>query len=185
MSYNLEKLIDILTILAKNNQELTKLRINKLLYFIDREHLRKYGKMVLGDKYFSLDYGPIPSLTYNLICSFCETQNKQNRLSAFFRAGKNRKNYDKLELKKESDGNSLSESEKNVIKDILRKYGSLKDYQLVNKTHKDSTWVNTKNPKEIDTNLFLEGLPKDRKKAILELIKIENGYDEAFVELNQ
>ena len=35
MSYDIEKLIDILTIFSKNHQDLTKLRITKLSYYID------------------------------------------------------------------------------------------------------------------------------------------------------
>jgi uncharacterized phage-associated protein len=33
----------------------------KLIYFADRYHLRKYGRLVTNDIYYAMNYGPVPS----------------------------------------------------------------------------------------------------------------------------
>lgn len=190
MGYSIKKLIDILTIFSRNHQDLTKLRIAKLLYFIDKYHLQKYGSVVLNDRYYRLSKGPIPSLTLDLLNEFFDPEweyrvddKKINKiyLSEYLKViGRYR-----LKLKKESNFGSLSQSELGVIEKVIKTYGHLETGELVDESHKDATWLKTEEPSEIDYCFFLEGLPKDRKRAILELTKIENGYDEAFVELNK
>lgn len=182
MSYNLKKLIDILVIFARNNQELTKLRINKLLYFMDKLHLQKYGRLVLNDRYVSLRLGPVAELTNNIINDFIESElyyptrwgkYKGNILSEFFRIGKNKRGHDMLILKKESEFKTLSKSEKEVINEVIAKYGRKKTSDLVNITHRDVVWRKTEQTNEIDYKLFLEGLPKDKKELLSEIIELD------------
>ena len=46
---------------------LSKIVLLKLLYLADRYHLRKYGRTILGDRYFAMKYGPVASDTKNVI----------------------------------------------------------------------------------------------------------------------
>jgi len=178
MSYDIEKLIDIFTILSQNKQELDKLRISKLLYFIDKEHLRKYGRVVLGDRYYRMDYGPAPGLTLDLLNELFDPEfdfyvkdkkiNK-NILSSYLEVvGPYR-----LKLKKTSNFDALSISEIEVIDKVLKELGLLKTGDLIELSHKDATWKKTKENKEIDYCLFLDGLPDDEKELIKGLIKID------------
>ena len=178
MSYDIEKLIDILTIFSKNHQDLTKLRIAKLLYFINKYHLQKYGRVVLNDRYYRLPKGPIPSLTLNLLNEFFDPEweytvngTKINKiyLSEYLEAaGRYR-----LKLKKESSFGSLSQSELEIIDEVIKTYGNLKTGDLVEAYHKDATWLRTEEPNEIDYCLFLEGMPEDKKKIIEGLLLID------------
>ncbi len=184
MRYDIEKLIDILVIFAKNSQELTKLRINKLLYFLDKIHIQKYGRLVLNDRYYRLEFGPIPSVSYNIINDFFMPEIKisgkkiiNNRLKKYFIADKNQNGYDLLNLKQEVNFNSLSESELEVLDEVLTNYGKKSTGDLVNLSHKDKTWTETEEPDEIDYSLFLEGLTGKRKKAMLQLMEIDKEYD--------
>lgn len=178
MSYDIEKLIDIFTIFSKNKQELDKLRIAKLLYFIDKSHLRKYGKVVLGDKYYRMDHGPAPSLTLDLLNELFDPEFdfyvtdkkiKKNILSDYLEVI----GPYQLKLKKPSDFEALSISEVEVISGVLKNLGSLNTGELIELSHKDVTWGKTKENKEIDYCLFLEGLPDDKKKLIKGLLKID------------
>ena len=64
--FNLEKLVAFLGFFsAKGVSDLTKLKAAKLLYFADKDHLLKYGRPILGDVYFCLPYGPVPSVALN------------------------------------------------------------------------------------------------------------------------
>jgi hypothetical protein len=42
----------------------------KLLFFADREHLRRYGRPIFYDRYIKERMGPVPSLTYGIISSY-------------------------------------------------------------------------------------------------------------------
>lgn len=178
MSYDIEKLIDILTIFSRNHLDLTKLRIAKLSYFIDKYHLQKYGSVILNDRYYRLPKGPIPSLTLNLLNEFFDPEweyivddKKVNKiyLSEYLEAtGRYR-----LKLKKESNFGSLSQSELEIIEEVIKTYGHLDTRELVEESHKDATWLETEEPNEIDYCLFLEGMPEDKKKIIEGLLLID------------
>lgn len=181
MSYNLKKLIDILTILAKNKQELTKLRINKFLFFIDKYHLQKYGKLVLNDRYISLKLGPVAELTNNILSDFVESEKlmpaESNMLAEYFSAGKSFRGYDLLKLKKESDLKSLSKSEIDAIEEVLGKFKNIRTSELVDLTHKEEAWLKTEQTNEIDYKLFLADLPEDKREFLSEIIDIDEEHN--------
>jgi uncharacterized phage-associated protein len=45
----------------KAGGKINKLRALKLIYFADKYHLRKYGRLVTNDNYFAMEHGPVPS----------------------------------------------------------------------------------------------------------------------------
>jgi uncharacterized phage-associated protein len=45
----------------KEGGSINKLKALKLLFFADRYHLRKYGRLVTNDKYIAMEHGPVPS----------------------------------------------------------------------------------------------------------------------------
>jgi uncharacterized phage-associated protein len=186
MKYDIEKLADILYLFAKKKQPLTKLRICKLLYFIDKVHLQKYGRFVLGDRYHSLPLGPVPSLTLDLLDDFFipeimfrgkPIKRSQNLLKGLFTRGKSLNKYPQLILAKEFNFESLSESEKEVIELVINKYGNYTDGSLVNISHKESPSKNTPVPDQIAPELFLDDLPEDEKRSIAELLAIDKEND--------
>ena len=178
MGYDIEKLIDIFTIFSQNKQDLDKLRIAKLLYFIDKTHLRKYGKVVLGDKYYRMNYGPVPSLTFDLLNELFDPEfgfyikNKKIKKNILYTYLEVIGSY-QLKLKKTSNFEALSISEIEVINEVLNELGSLKTGDLIDLSHEDATYKKTRENKEIDYCLFLEGLPADEKKLISGLLKID------------
>ena len=60
-----EKTVQVLNWLARRNGgRIGKLRAMKLVFFADRYHLRKHGRMVTEDEYWAMKYGPVPSTTH-------------------------------------------------------------------------------------------------------------------------
>jgi len=191
MQYDIEKLIDILMLLVKNKQPLSKLRITKLLYFIDKYHIRKYGRFVLNDRYYRLPFGPVPFLSLIYINDFFKPEVRisgkkvgKNPLEEYFSATKYRK-YDALSLKKDVNLNSLSDSDLEAIEQVIKKYGNFATSRLVDISHNEKTWKETIEPKEIEPELFLDGLPEEEKEAIKKLIEIDQENDCVNVALNK
>ncbi len=48
-------------LVRRSDRGLSKLVLLKLLYLADRYHLRKYGRAILDDRYFAMQYGPVAS----------------------------------------------------------------------------------------------------------------------------
>lgn len=66
--FSKETTVQALAYLVRNSgQGLSKLVLLKLVYLADRYHLRKYGRTILGDRYFAMQYGPVASKTKNVI----------------------------------------------------------------------------------------------------------------------
>src|SRR5580698_7181398 len=53
--------------LVKHCSEVTRMKLAKLLYFADKLHLIRYGQPIIGDRYFKMEWGPVPSNGYNVI----------------------------------------------------------------------------------------------------------------------
>ncbi|MCL5985142.1 MAG: Panacea domain-containing protein [Actinobacteria bacterium] len=186
MSYDVNKLVDILSLLAKSNQELTKLRINKLLYFIDKFHLRKYGRLVLDDKYIALQLGPVAEISNNILDDFISFEgNYKGYLKECFNVGKNKKGYPELKIKKECDLGLLSKSEKEIIVEVISKYGEFSTLKLVDISHQERAWKETIQPEEIDYKLLLDGIPDDKRELIEELIELDRENELLVAELNK
>jgi len=49
------------------NGTLGKLKVMKLLYFLDFDFYEKYGKSVSGDEYLRFDNGPIPRMAEKIL----------------------------------------------------------------------------------------------------------------------
>src|SRR5438132_91122 len=64
--FNLDKLIHAIAFFSQSGiQDLTKLKVAKLMYFADKAHLLEYGRPILGDVYFCMEFGPVPSFALN------------------------------------------------------------------------------------------------------------------------
>ena len=73
-AFSLEKLIHSLAFFASAGvPDLTKLKAAKLLYFADKDHLLEHGRPILGDVYFCIQYGPVPSVALNEMNDAIET----------------------------------------------------------------------------------------------------------------
>jgi len=42
-------------------------KVLKVMYFADKEHLRRYGRMIFGDRYIALQHGPVPWSAYRRV----------------------------------------------------------------------------------------------------------------------
>lgn len=54
-------------LVRRSDRGLSKLVLLKLLYLADRYHLRKYGRTILDDRYFAMQYGPVASGAKSII----------------------------------------------------------------------------------------------------------------------
>jgi uncharacterized phage-associated protein len=60
-----EKLLQVVVYFATNVRKLGKVKLFKLLYFLDFEHFRATGRSVTGLDYFAWQMGPVPVSLYS------------------------------------------------------------------------------------------------------------------------
>jgi uncharacterized phage-associated protein len=44
-----------------------KHKLMKILYFADQKHLVRYGRFITGDRYIAMEYGTVPSKSYDIV----------------------------------------------------------------------------------------------------------------------
>ncbi len=113
------------------------LKLIKLLYFLDREALLRWGRPVTTDRYVSMDNGPVVSRIYELISEEPAPGTEsvwRNHISA-------PANWD-VQLMREPETEELSRAEEALIEEIFANYGKMNRWDLVNLSHQFREWRN-------------------------------------------
>lgn len=175
VQFNLDyqKLIACLTYFAQHCPDLTKLKAVKLLYFLDKNHLLKYGRPVLGDNYVRMGYGPVPSMTLDIINEIIDVNQSKIRMLD----SENKEYFDQyLKIKpskypvlsavNDPDMTILSKTEIEALNETVKLYGRYAASTLVNKSHDDATCKKTELNHYIDYKLFFENEKKTDPHAM-------------------
>ena len=185
--FDVEKFVNAMAFFIKNTQKVDKLKAAKLLYFLDKYHLVNYGRPITGDCYHSLDYGPVPSMSLDIMNDVISgiplrrpLLNKST-FEEYIQVDCKGGRYPKFVLKREPDLEIFSESEIEALNHTIQKYGNRSGPQLIDLTHKELTWRSVKNG-EIDYRLFVADSPNGSE--ILELMELDQENRDLIDELN-
>ena len=175
--FDLDKLIASIGYFASRKiQDLSKLKVCKLLYYADKEHLIQYGRPIIGDIYYHLDNGPVPSKSLDIMNEVISRDkvylnsgeiSNQEKFTQFLKVHKQPlSRHPTFQLKNGLDYGCFSESELEVLKSVLEKYGSLKAGQLIDRTHQEAPWRHSSPNSEIDYRLFFIDEPEAKPEAL-------------------
>jgi uncharacterized phage-associated protein len=191
-SFNLQKLIHSIAFFsAKGVSDLTKLKVAKLLYYADKEHLLRYGRPILGDVYYCLQYGPVPSVALNEMDDALQAPEvagdhvDERQFEAVlsvkrpFLSG-----HPRFVARSGYDEGVFSKSEIEVLDNVSSKYGSKSASELVKLTHLEPTWTipnATRAPGSrapIPYSLFFEGAPAESQEMLALIEEEQKERDE-------
>jgi uncharacterized phage-associated protein len=113
------------------------MKLIKLLYLLDREALRRWGRPVTGDRYVSMDRGPVLSQTYNLIID--EPAPEQETIWSHHISKP--QNYE-VRLTAPAATYELSDAEAALIEEVFGKFGRMGRWDLVKLVHELPEWQN-------------------------------------------
>lgn len=185
--YDVEKFVNAVAYFVKKSGNMDKLKAAKLLYFLDKYHLINYGRPITGDCYHSLDCGPVPSMSLDIMNDAIlgvpllrPLQNKE-MFESHLQVDSKKGRYPKFILKREPDLEIFSESEIEALDHTLDKYGSRSGPELIDLAHKELTWKLVKNG-EIDYRLFVTDSPNSSE--MLELMELHQENRELVDSLN-
>jgi len=136
--------------------------IMKVIYFADKEHLSKYGRLIYGETYKAMKSGQVPSRVYDII-KFVRgdgTISFDNKIKEMFTVEGN----NKIVARTKPDINHLSDSDKKVLDKAIGEYGKTHYIGLFYKSHKDSAYKKTELNKEITLENIVESL--DNKETV-------------------
>lgn len=161
-------------------QDLTKLKIAKLVYFADKAHLLEFGSPIIGDVYFCMDFGPVPSFALNemneAIC--CSDSGADGAL--MHEVLKVRKplwsKHPHFEARNSFSSSVFEGSELQVLKKTAERYGKYSAATLIDMTHEEPTWKIPNCDREkgsrapIPYELFFEGCDELARKHLAQLM---------------
>lgn len=164
--FNLPKFLAILGRLVESCGPMTKLKIVKLLYLLDRRHFNLHGRPVLGDRYLRMDYGPMPSLAKDLIdvieekASFKVKPVAEGKTLAKHFKARRTGSHPEIDLVKLPPTDVLSESDVEALDWVVKNFGGRSASNLVEITHRHPVWKETPPMAEMDYRLFPKGDPQ-------------------------
>jgi uncharacterized phage-associated protein len=130
----------------KEGGKINKMKALKLIFFADRFHLRKYGRLVTNDSYFAMENGPVASATRDIMGSNPYLDEQVVDYANSYITGKG---YH-LISKKIPDTNVFSESDLEAIGFAWNKFGHYDKFKLKDITHKYPEYISRK--KELEHN---------------------------------
>jgi len=149
---NKEKYKNIILFFAGKirNGTLGKLKLMKLLYYLDFDFFEKYGKSITGDEYLRFENGPVPRMAEKIIKEMSGKEIKITKVK--IAAGYN--DQQRIEPVKENFNVGLfSKEELMMMEEIAGKWEKFSGTEMKNATHGEAPWIATKPNDVIDYNL--------------------------------
>lgn len=149
MNISIPKLKAIILYFASNtdNKFLGKVKLMKLLYFLDFGHVKKFGSPVTYDKYVNLEHGPIPSTIKNLVDT-AEDDADSSLLSEVINIehpeGTNMCRIIPRRKLSEKDMSYFTEGEIKVLENVCKRFGDKTTKYTEDQSHEEAPWKETK-----------------------------------------
>ena len=158
---NEDKAIEVLVWLANKKPGIDAFYVSKVLYFADKEHLNRYGRPILGDRYIRMAFGPVPSKTYDLIkkANPKKTAPKKLKESVEVHLGEFRHLYPLRQPNMEM----FSRTDIECLTNALEKYSNHAFEDLSNITHSHSAWKKAPKNRAMDYKDMIEQGPKQKE----------------------
>lgn len=120
--------------------------IAKIFYFADKRHLREYGRLICGDRYVAMKYGPVPSAIYGMLKAVRgDARDQWTPARAVVKEAKRALAVSRHRVKplREADLLELSDSDVKCLEWALKKYGRCLFDALTRMSH-DAAWKSAK-----------------------------------------
>jgi len=153
----LVKLKAILIYFANNSEKLGKVKLMKLIYFLDFTHVKKYGTPVTYDMYVHIKHGPIPSTIKNLVDYVNEDKNSQLADTILVKIIPTARNpMEKIIPKREfseADKKLFSATELEILKEVAERFKHFSSDEIEKASHNEAPWKNTRDLEPIRYSL--------------------------------
>jgi len=139
VEFDFEKATQAINFLAqKEGGAISKLKVVKLIWLVDRRHLRKYGRPVTNDTYYAMKFGPVGSSVKDLAeCSDFLGDDERAYVNRFLSCDKD---ANLISSKENIDKDILSESDIESLQEVYATFGKKSPGALVELSHVYPEW---------------------------------------------
>ena len=179
---NIKTIVQALSVLQKELDELNYMTLIKHIFFSDRYHLRHFGFLYTFDNYCALKFGAVPSTTKDIVTksSFLEAQVSKNDLDYINKTITSKSKYEIIIS--ETSENYLSDSVREALQFSINTFNKFNQYELGFITHDYPEWkvykdffqVNQDGCKQMCDLLFFDN-PDPKEQPFID--KYLNGED--------
>ena len=176
---NKEKLFNVIIYFLNNTKKCHKLKLLKLLYFLDFEHYRQTGKSVTGLEYYAWEKVPVAKEVYEGIDAPDKLEGLSNYITSFKEEFEDGSGYKiVIKPKKNFDPKLFSKRELKLLSETAEKFLEATGDQMKDASHFinhpwDKTVKEKKHFAKIDFDLVLDSkkdsITKERLKENKEL----------------
>jgi uncharacterized phage-associated protein len=151
-----EKALNLVLYVARAVPQATFHTISKVIYFADKLHLQRYGRLICGDSYVAMKHGPVPSEIYDMM--------KDVRGDGFSehwpiaREAFQVKEKATVVPSREPDLTVFSDSDRECLEESIKTYGHLNFARLTELSH-DAAWEATDDNDMIDIEQIIATFP--------------------------
>lgn len=131
------------------NGTLGKLKMMKLLYFLDFDFFEKYGKSVTGDQYLRFENGPVPRMAEKIIKQMDSVDIKISKR----KVGVGYNDQQHIEALKDFDLKLFTKEELLMMEEVADKWNLFSGTEMKSASHGEAPWLATKPDEIIDYNL--------------------------------
>lgn len=131
------------------NGTLGKLKLMKLLYYLDFDFFEKYGRSITGDEYLRFDNGPVPRMGEKMIKEMAGKEIKITKR----KIGDGYNDQLHIEALADFDVNVFEKEELMMLEEIACKWEKFTGSEIKNASHGEAPWIATKPDDVIDYNL--------------------------------
>lgn len=167
-TFDVEKAVEVILYIATRASDPDIYHLCKILYFADKKHLERYGRLICDENYVAMKNGPVPSGVYDLLKYVRgDGQVLQSELA---RHSFKIEGY-KVVPFRDADLAMLSESERECLDESIQENGNLSFNGLKHKSH-DAAFDSA------DENDFIsvEAIAATLKDSELLVEHLRNGY---------
>jgi len=142
-----KKATQALNLLArKKDGKINKMKAIKLIFLADRLHLRKYGRPIVGDRYWAMKLGPVGSLTKNVAELSSISEEALTYAKKYIKPIDEKKQV--ITSLKQEDLSVFSKTDLECIESVYKKFSDKDQFELAEITHEFPEWI--KHKKELD-----------------------------------
>lgn len=152
---SLDRTCSVLTYAINNSQEdyNDKLKLNKLLFYVDFYHYKCYAKSITGMPYRAIPYGPAPTC-YDNVFSYLE--HEECIISKWVKE-KGQSARELFESHAKFDKTLFSDDELQTIYFVVDQFKNTSTWDIVELSHREKAWkINKDDRNKIDYTLAFE-----------------------------
>lgn len=150
------KALEALVLVVTDWPEVSAFYASKIIFLADKEHLNRFGRPVVGDRYIAMDNGPVPSAIYDWFKGNIDRMGDPQAIVdaiEFDRTGR----YVKARAKRAPRLDLLSPSDVEAIQTAMVFCRGRSVSELSRYTHDDPAWQQADLNGEMNPALMIEG----------------------------